>query len=207
MYVYKKKCDEEYYLNIIRSTQQEAMFYNQPNHNFYRYQKPNQFYNYSYSGPMSYNNLYNNNYNYNNIYRTPENRNHSRRFNEYYNNNSYNGNPMSPSPLLSKKENQYGYHDNGNRKHIMEDQILSNKVNSINNINNTQNDSSFQKINNDNEYEPNKRFNLNNYQDLNNNNFNYNIKKKVYKLEDFLSGSKRNKANDQFNTIIDDIMN
>ena len=203
MYVYKKKCDEDYYLSIIRSTQQQFMFQNQPNPYCFQYQKPN-FYNYSHPGPISYNNAYRNNYNNNyDIYRTPDNRNYTQRFNNSYNNNQYNGNQMSPSPLIGRKESQYGYHDNGNRKHIMEDQLLSNKLKSINNINNSQDSYHFQKKKNYTENEPNNRFNINIYQELNNNNY---INKKVIKLEDFLSGTKRNNLNDKFNRIANENM-
>ena len=44
MYVYKKKCDEEYYLSIIQATQQQYMFQNQPNFNYMQPQQQ-QYYN------------------------------------------------------------------------------------------------------------------------------------------------------------------
>ena len=60
MYVYKKKCDEEYYINIIRSTQQAYMMQNQQRQNYLYNHPPQQYYNNTYPGPM--NNLNNNSY-------------------------------------------------------------------------------------------------------------------------------------------------
>ena len=182
MYVYKKKCDEEYYLNIIQATQQQYMFQNQPNFNYMQSQKQ-QYYN-SYPGIDYYNN------NYYNPYATPENRNYTQSYNNNYNNQN-NINPVSPSPILSKNENKYGYHDNGNRKHVMEDQILFNKLNSINEINN-------KKINF--EY-----FKNNEYENIQKNNL-YN-NKKIFKLADFLSGNKKNNLNYKFNRVSSDEFN
>ena len=187
MYVYKKKCDEEYYLSIIQATQQQFMFQNQPNFN-YMQPRQQQYYN-SFPGGNYFNN------NYYNPYITPENRNYTQSFNNSFNHQN-NLNPISPSPILSKNENKYGYHDNGNRKHIMEDQILYNKLNSINEINNKKN-SNFENFHN-NEYE---NIQKNNFFEQKNNN------KKVFKLEDFLSGNKKSNLNYKFNRVSNDEFN
>ena len=198
MYVYKKKCDEEYYLSIINSTQQYIL-QNQKGLNYPYYQNQ-RFYDVSYQGPMINNNPYNNNYSYYNSFKTPKNRNYSQIYNNYYNNNniSCNSNSMSSSSILNRKDN-YEYHKNGNRRYIMEDQILFNKVNSINDINNNQN---YPRMEN-NEYENvnDNRFLNNNLQECNRNKF---VNKKIFKLEDFLSGTKRNNLNEKFNKIAND---
>ena len=201
MYVYKKKCDEDYYLSIINSTQQYIL-QNQQRPN-YLYEQRHPFYNNSFPVPMTYNNSYDYNFNnYYNSFKSPNSRTNSQ---IYYNNNKYNNNlpydinGVSPSPILNKNENYYGYHNNGNRRHIMEDQILFNKVNNINDIDINNN----KKIHNyrNNEYEENNyRFPRNNLQNYNNNYVN----KKVIKLEDFLSGKKRNNLNDKFNKVAND---
>ena len=174
MYVYKKKCDEDYYLSIIQSTQQQYMFKNFQNQNYSQYQGPQPYTN-IYSG-----NPYNNNYY--NPYKTPENQNTAKLYsNNYYNYNNNNLNNIHPTPIRNKNENIYGYHNNGNRSHIMEDQIVYNKLNNINNINDRNNNQNknFQKYNN-------------------------NVNKKVFKLEDFLSGTKKNNLNDKFNLAAND---
>ena len=196
MYVYKKKCDEDYYLSIIQSTQQQYMFKNQ--------QKPNNFksqgyrpYNYACSDFFMNNNPYNNNYY--NPYKTPESPNYTGLYNNYNNNNQCN---IYPSPVINRNENNYGYHNNGNRRHIMEDQILYNKLNNINDINNNQSIDKIQKsIINEFENEKNNKYINNNFHNYNNKN---QVNKKIFKLEDFLSGTKRNNLNDKFNRAAND---
>ena len=73
MYVYKKKCDEDYYLSIIQSTQQQYMFKNFQNQNYLQYQ-----------GPQPYTNIYScypYNNNYYNPYKTPVNQNTAKLYN------------------------------------------------------------------------------------------------------------------------------
>jgi len=199
MYVYKKKCDEEYYISIINSTQ-KYILQNQQGLN-YSYNQNQRFYNTPYPTPMIYNNPYNNNNNnYYNSFKTPKNRNSSQICKNYYTNNnlSCNSKSMSSSSILNRNEN-YEYHKNGNKRYIMEDQILYNKVNSINDINNNLN---YSKIgNNGYEYVNYNRFLNNNIQDYNRNNF---VNKKIFKLEDFLSGTKKNNLNERFNKIAND---
>ena len=213
MYVYKKKCDEEYYLSIIRSTQQQYMHQNpfrHNNYNNYPNQNPNAFFNNSYPSPIQFNNhsyTPNFNYNNNNPFKTPENRNYSYSYNNYYNNAPYNNNKglneKSPSPAMSRAEMKYGYHQNNGKKHVLEDQILFNKLNNINdisinhsnqNLNNVINDE--YKYNNQNNHY--RNYNPNFYQNYNN------VNKKVFKLEDFLSESKKNNLNDKFNRAAND---
>ena len=144
MYVYKKKCDEDYYISIIRSTQQQYMQQNLFRHNNYNNfpnHNPNTYFNNSYPGQIQFNNnSYTPNYNYNNYnpFKTPENRNYSYSYNNYYNNVPYNKNKdlneRSPSPAMSRAEIKYGYHQNYGKKHVLEDQILFNKLNNINGI-------------------------------------------------------------------------
>ena len=198
MYVYKKKCDEDYYISII---QQQLMFQNQQRAN-YQPSYQTQFYNGMYPQENYLNNLsFNNNNNYNyNPYKTPENRNNSQTFNKrsyMYNNNNYNMNSLSPSPMPYRNGNNYDYNNNGNRKHIMEDQILYNKLNSINDINNNQNMLNFQKR--ENNFYGNKQ---NNFYNQNNN-----INKKIFKLEDFLSDTKRTNLNNKFNRVANEGFN
>ena len=203
MYVYKKKCDEDYYISIIRSTQQQYMYQNpQYRPNFQNQSSTNPFYNNTYPGSMLYNSNnnsftpnYNNNYN---PFKTPENRNYNFSYNNnYYNNipfnkNNNNLNERSPSPMMSRAEMKYGYHNNGNKKHALEDQILYNKLNHINDINTNHSNQNLKKNKND------------EYKYIYNQNRNYNqnngyINKKVFRLEDFLSESKKNNLNDKFN--------
>ena len=82
MYVYKKKCDEEYYLSIINSTQQYILQNQQGLNN--PYSQNQRFYITPYPGPMIYNNPYNKNNNYYNPFMTPKNRNYSQLYNNYY---------------------------------------------------------------------------------------------------------------------------
>ena len=189
MYVYKKKCDEDYYLSIIQATQQQYMYQNKnfPGQNFLQPFQPQQFYNNSYPGMNYYNAPYNNynNINNHNPFKTPENR--------------YNSQYITPSPIHNMNE-KYGYNNNGNRKHIMEDQILYNKLNSINEINNN----NYYKIGN-NQFENvqnNKYLQKNIYEK--NNNINGNNNKKIFKLADFLSENKRNNLSDKFNKAAND---
>ena len=211
MYVYKKKCDEEYYISIIRSTQQQIMYQNQnrlrPN---YPSQSPIPYFNNSYLGPIPYpnNNSFTPNFNSNNYYnpfKTPENRNYNYSYNNYYNNVPYNNKDLSeisPSPIKSRAEMKYGYHNNGNKKHILEDQILYNKLNNINGISINHSNQNLKKVSND-EYKYNQ-----NYRNYNPNYNNYNqINKKVFKLEDFLSESKKNNLSDRFNRAANDAFN
>jgi len=193
MYVYKKKCDEEYYLSIINSTQQYILQNQQGLNN--PYSQNQRFYITPYPGPMIYNNPYNKNNNYYNPFMTPKNRNYS----QLYNNNiSYNSNSMSSSSIINRNEN-YEYHKNGNKRYIMEDKILFNKVNSINDIYNNQN---YPKIgNNGFENLNDNRFLNNNLQGCNRNNC---VNKKIFKLEDFLSGIKKNNLNERFNKAAND---
>ena len=198
MYVYKKKCDEDYYLSIIQSTQQQYMFKNQQNPNFVRSQGY-QPYNYAYPGNYMNNTPYNNNNNYYNPYKTPESHNLKQLYNNY-NNSRYN---MHPTPIIDRNEDNYGYHNNGNRRHIMEDQILYNKLNSINDINNNQKIHKIQNNkNNEFQNEQNNKYINNNYHFYNNNN--NHVNKKIFKLEDFLSGTKKNNLNDKFNLAAND---
>ncbi len=179
MYVYKKKCDEDYYISIIQATQQQCMYQNQnfPNNNSNYIQNcQQQFYNNSYQGMNYYNNPYNNNNTYNNNY------------------NNYNPYRTPTSTPIQEMNGKYGYYNNGNKKHIMEDQILYNKLNSINEINNNYN-----KIGN-NQFE-----NVQNkYLKRNNNGINGMNNKKIFKLEDFLSGNKGNNLNYKFNKAAND---
>ena len=218
MYVYKKKCDEDYYISIIRSTQQAYMMQNQHRQNYPYNQPPPQFYNNTYPGSMNYlnNNPYSDNFNnsYLNSFKTPENRNYSYSYNNYYNNIPGNNiNEISPTPK-SKAEMKYGYHNNGNKKHIMEDLILFNKLNNINDISINHSNHSFNKNNNNDSQ--NERFLMkNNFQNFEKNNdykygqnMNYNyVNKKIFKLEDFLSGSKKNNLNDRFDKAANDGFN
>ena len=200
MYVYKKKCDEDYYLSIIQATQQQQyMFQSHPNQKYLQ-SYPQQLYNNSYPSTNNYtnpynnyysNNFYNNNYN---PYRTPESKNYSQLFNNNdKHDNQFNINSISPSPILNRNDKIYGYNINGNRKHIMEDQILYNKLNSINEINNNKTNRYANGFNN--EY-----FKQNIYAQNNNNN-----NKKIFKLEDFLSDYKKTNLNDKFNRAENDI--
>ena len=185
MYVYKKKCDEDYYLSIIRSTQQQFMYQNAPRPN-YVYPSSIPYFNHSYMGSIPYpnNNSLTPNFNmnnYNNPFKTPESRNYNYSYNNYYNNMPYNLNERTPSPKRIKAENKYGYHNNISKKHVLEDQILFNKLNNINGISIDRKNQNLKKIND--EYKYNYNQNNRNY------NQNYNrINKKVFKLEDFLSG-------------------
>ena len=213
MYVYKKKCDEDYYISIIRSTQQAYMMQNQQRQNYPYNHPPPQYYNNTY--PCSINNLNNNSYpnnfnsSYYNSFKTPENRNYNYSYNNYYNNIS-----PSPSPIRNRAEMKYGYHNyNGNKKHIMEDMILFNKLNNINDISINHSNQSFKKnINNDIQ---NENFlmknNFNNFEKNNDYkyvpNINYNVNKKIFKLEDFLSGTKKNNLNDRFDRAANDGFN
>ena len=210
MYVYKKKCDEDYYISIIRSTQQQYMYQNPQRVNFQN-QAQMPYFNNTYPGSMLYNNNNNNSFtpNYNNNYynpfKTPENRNYNYSYNNnYYNNipfdkNNRNLNERSPSPIVSRAEMKYGYHNNGNKKHALEDQILFNKLNNINGISIDRKNQNLKKMND--EYKYNYNQNNRNY------NQNYNrINKKVFKLEDFLSESKKNDLSEKFNRAsIDDL--
>ena len=123
MYVYKKKCDEDYYISIIRSTQQQYMYQNPQQRLNFQNQSLNPYFNNSYPGPMLYNNnnsfTPNFNNNYYNPFKTPENRNYNYSYNNnYYNNIPYNKNnnnnlnERSPSPMVSRAEMKYGYHNN-----------------------------------------------------------------------------------------------
>ncbi len=193
MYVYKKKCDEDYYLSIIQATQQQQQYMFQNNPNYLQSQQA-QFNNNVHPRINTYNNPYYNPNNYNNFYNYNNNemQNNSQltnnKYNYNYNNRYYNKNYISPSPL---KSNIYN-----NKKEIMDDQILYNKLSSINDINNDLNIPNFQKIrNNEYENEVNNKFYKNNFYNQNNNNFN---NKKIFKLEDFLS-DKKNNLNNKFN--------
>ena len=210
MYVYKKKCDEEYYISIIRSTQQQMMFQNQNNaRQNYPPHSPITYFNNSYLGSIPYpnNNSFTpnfncNNYNYN-PFKTPENRNYNYSYNNYYNNAPYNNktdlNERSPSPIKSRAEIKYGYHNNGNKKHVLEDQILFNKLNNINGISINHSNQNLKKLIND-DY----RYNQNNR--TYNPNLNY-VNKKVFKLEDFLSESKKNNLSERFDRAAKDDFN
>ena len=186
MYVYKKKCDEDYYISIIQATQQQYMYQNKnfPPPNFFQPLQQQQFYNNSFPGINYYNIPYNNNYN---PYKTPENR--------------YNSQYITPSPVQNMNE-KYGYNNNGNRKHIMEDQILYNKLNNINEINNK----NYHRFGNNqfNQFDnaQNSKYLQKNIYEKNINNGNNN--KKIFKLEDFLSGNKRNNLKDKFNRAAND---
>lgn len=214
MYVYKKKCDEEYYISIIRSTQQQFMYQNPANRAFPT-QTPVPYYNNSYPGPMPYpnNNSLTPNFNSNNYYnpfKTPENRNYNYSYNNYYNNIPYknnNGdlNERSPSPIRSRAEMKYGYHNNGTKKHLLEDQILYNKLNHINGISINHSNPNMKKVNDEYRYNLNPNNQNRNYNN-NFNNFNY-VNKKVFRLEDFLSESKKNNLSDRFNRAAKDDFN
>ena len=117
----------------------------------------------------------------------------------YYNNMPYNLNERTPSPKRIKAENKYGYHNNISKKHVLEDQILFNKLNNINGISIDRKNQNLKKMND--EYKYNYNQNNRNY------NQNYNrINKKVFKLEDFLSESKKNDLSEKFNRAsIDDL--
>ena len=219
MYVYKKKCDEEYYINIIRSTQQAYMMQNQQRQNYLYNHPPQQYYNNTYPGPMNNlnNNSYPNNFNtsYYNAFKTPENRNYNYSYNNYYNNIPFNNfNERSPSPVQSRAEMKYGYHNNGNKKHIMEDMILFNKLNKLNDISINHSNQSFNK-NLNNETQNDQFLMKNNFQNFEKNNdykfnqnMNYNfVNKKIFKLEDFLSGTKKNNLNDRFDRAANDDFN
>ena len=200
MYVYKKKCDEDYYLSIIRSTQQQFMYQNAPRPN-YVYPSSIPYFNHSYMGSIPYpnNNSLTPNFNYNNPFKTPESRNYNYSYNNYYNNMPYNLNERTPSPKRIKAENKYGCHNNISKKHVLEDQILFNKLNNINGISIDRKNQNLKKMND--EYKYNYNQNNRNY------NQNYNrINKKVFKLEDFLSESKKNDLSEKFNRAsIDDL--
>ena len=203
MYVYKKKCDEDYYLSIIRSTQQQFMYQNAPRPN-YVYPSSIPYFNHSYMGSIPYpnNNSLTPNFNmnnFNNPFKTPESRNYNYSYNNYYNNMPYNLNERTPSPKRIKAENKYGYHNNISKKHVLEDQILFNKLNNINGISIDRKNQNLKKMND--EYKYNYNQNNRNY------NQNYNrINKKVFKLEDFLSESKKNDLSEKFNRAsIDDL--
>ena len=209
MYVYKKKCDEDYYISIIRSTQQQYMYQNPQRVNFQN-QAQMPYFNNTYPGSMLYNNNNNNSFtpNYNNNYynpfKTPENRNYNYSYNNNYynnipynknNNNNNNLNERSPSPMVSRAEMKYGYHNNGNKKHALEDQILFNKLNNINGININHSNQNLKKNANDEfKYNQNRNYNQNNCY----------INKKVFRLEDFLSESKKNNLSDKFNRAAND---
>ena len=156
MYVYKKKCDEDYYLSIIRSTQQQFMYQNAPRPN-YPYPSPIPYFNHSYMGSIPYpnNNSLTPNFNmnnYNNPFKTPESRNYNYSYNNYYNNMPYNLNERTPSPKRIKAENKYGYHNNISKKHVLEDQILFNKLNNINGISIDRKNQNLKKMNNEYKY-------------------------------------------------------
>ena len=208
MYVYKKKCDEEYYISIIRATQQQFM-YNNSQKPAFPMQPPNPYLNNSYPGSIPYpnNNSFTPNFNVNNYYnpfKTPENRNYNYSYNNYYNNIPYKNNndlnERSPSPVRSRAEMKYGYHNNnGIKKHVLEDQILFNKLNNINGISVNHSNQNFKKTD---EYRLNQNRNYNNkYTE-----FNY-VNKKVFRLEDFLSEPKKNNLNDKFNKAANDDFN
>ena len=210
MYVYKKKCDEEYYISIIRSTQQQYLYQNVPRQGLPS-QSNNPYFNTSYPGPMFYpnNNSFTANFNNNNYYnpfKTPENRNYNYSYNNYYNNIPYkhNNNDLyerSPSPIKSRAEIKYGYHNNGVKKHALEDQILFNKLNNIKGISINHSDPNSRKINDDYKYSHQDRGYNANY-----NNYNY-VNKKVFKLEDFLSESKKNNLSERFDRAAKDDFN
>ena len=202
MYVYKKKCDEDYYINIIRSTQQQYLCQNPYRQNFQSHALY-PYFNNSYPGSMTYanNNSLTANYNRNNYYnpyKTPENRNYNYSYNNYYNNIHYKNNDFnerSNSPVKSKAEIKYGYHNNGNKKHALEDQILFNKLNNINGISiNNSNQNPKKSMNDEYKYHENRYYNPG---------YNY-ANKKVFKLEDFLSETKKNNLNDKFNQAAND---
>ena len=206
MYVYKKKCDEDYYLSIIRSTQQQFMYQNPPRQN-YPFHPSFPYINNNYMGSVPYPNNNSltpnfsmNNYNYNNPFKTPERRNYNYSYNNYYNNMPYNINERTPSPNRIKAVNKYGYQKNVSKKHALEDQILYNKLNNINGISVEHKNQNLKNINDE--------FKYNYNQNDRSYNPNYNrINKKVFKLEDFLSESKKNDLSDKFNRASTDDLN
>ena len=123
MYVYKKKCDEDYYINLIQSTQQQIQMQNFRNNNYIQnlnssnYRPQNQSYQQCNDFPL--NNKYNQNFynqlsdNYN--YMADRNRVFSNKLNnECIEKNFYDINNMDNKKSFKLEEFLSGYKRKGN---------------------------------------------------------------------------------------------
>ncbi len=198
MYVYKKKCDEDYYLSLIQNTQQQFM-YNNPSNccgNPNYYYQGSQFYNNKYPMNMLYSNFIPEQLNYNYSFKTPMKKTISQFYNDY---GAFRNNPISPSPIINNTISKTNVENFYSKKPILEDQILFNKVNNINDIKINSNKKQY-----NNNFDQNRIINWNNNENELEEPSRFQRKiedKKIIKLEDFLSSSKKNNLNSRFNEV------